>query len=243
MFCLSMVTMNRRDTLARVLEAIIATTQREAEAEGVAIYVTDNGSTDDTPDMLREMEAAGKLKAWCLPENAGTERGRNITHWPLCIGHDTVRIDDKVLMLAPGWLTVLRLQSQRNHSIVATPYDPTVLPLHALAPPLGYLNWAENRGRGGPLLFIPGEVTSALGGCDELHPDHRYGYSDCLYIERAMLLGWNFGFSLRCPVEYLARADASRRNSAAQWHAIYTEHSRQYAEAERDLYIPVGSPE
>lgn len=240
-YMLSMVTMNRRQTLFRVLDAIYDTTETEQKAEGVRVLVTDNGSTDGTVGMLRSSARWPGIEVFPLPENAGTERARNITHWPLCVGHDTVRIDDKVLPLAPDWLTVLRLQSQRHHSIVATPYDPTVTPLQVLAPTLGYVNWPENRGRGGPLIFIPGEVTAALGGCDELHPDHRYGYSDCLYIERAMLLGWKFGFSLRCPVEYLARADPSRRNSAAQWHTIYMERSRQYAEGERDLYIPIGN--
>ncbi len=238
MFALSVVTWNRRELLERVLRTVEETTRAEAESVGVKVLVTDNGSTDGTPDMLRQMEAAGKLRAWLLPENRGTAEGRN-AHWAECLGHDAVRLDDKVLPLCAGWLTALKVQSDRYHAILAPPYDPTVRHIEVLAPAVDYVGWPQDMGRGGPLIYIPAEVTAALGGVDELDPEIRYGWDDVLQIERAMLLGWNFGFTLRVPVEFLASANPARRASAMKWHPLYLERLHQYREAERDVLIPM----
>lgn len=232
MIKISMVTWNRRPILERVLQAIFDTCPEEYE-----LYVTSNACTDGTNELLKDLEAQGKLRAWYLPENLGTDIGRNASHWPECVGFDTVRMDDKVLPLASGWLTALKVASDRFHAIVGPPYDPSVRQLEVFAPPVECVDWPQDQGRGGPLLFIPGQVTAALGACDELDPEHKYGWTDCLYIERAILLGWHFNFTLHVPVEFLAQADSARRNSAMQWHPLYLERRRQYQEAERDVWI------
>lgn len=236
MYCLTMVTMNRRNILARSLEAIIATTREEAESEGVQIFVTDNASTDGTPDYLREMESQGKLKAWCMSKNLGTEVGRNV-YWQHCIGNYTVRIDDKVKPLVPGWLKSLRrLSDIHNNAVVAVPYDPTVMFLHTVAPCVSYLRWDSEQGQGGPLILIPPAVINALGACDEI-PGLVYGWGDCLYLQRAILLGYEFGFSLRSPVEFLTSASPAARAKAMEFHGVYVERLREYREGERDVFI------
>lgn len=237
MYCLSMVTLNRRSVLEQTLPAIIETTRQEAESEGVQIFVTDNGSTDGTPELLREMEAEGKIKAWCLSDNLGTEMGRNV-HFTECMGHHTLRIDDKVLPLAAGWLTALKVQSERNHAIVAPPYDPSLAWMSRVAPALEYIPWPHDHGMGGPLIFIPAEAMNQLGGCDEVE-GMVYGWGDCLYIQRAMLLGWNFGFALHVPFKFMAKASPERRAKAMEYHPLYVERMRQYQEAERDVFIPL----
>ncbi len=234
MIALSIVTMNRCEILRRTLDAMLATTTDD----DVQILVTDNASSDGTPEMLREYEAEGKIRAWLLKENLGTSGGRN-AHWAECIGHDAVRIDDKVLPLYPGWLTSLKLIAEREHAIVAVPYDPTVLGLWQLAPIVPAMTWSHEQGVGGPLIFIPGEVTEALGGVDELCPEIKYGWDDVLQIERAKLLGWKFAFSLRSPVQFLAQADPTRRNSAMDYHGLFMQRLQEYREAERDLFIPI----
>ena len=229
MICLSMVTYNRADVLARTLQAIFDTC-REDEYR---LLVSDNASIDGTRELLDRLEAEGKLKAWHLAENLGTCGGRN-AHWAECIGHDSIRMDDKVLPLVPGWLRTLKRQSEERHALVAIPYDATVQFLWNVAPPIDYVQWHVDQGRGGPLIYIPAGVIEQLGGVDELHPDIRYGWDDCLFIERALLLGWNFGFSLRVPVEFLAGASPERRASAMQYHPLYVERMRQY----KDTKLP-----
>ena len=239
-YAITMATFNRAEMLRRTLDAIITTTRREAETEGVVIYVADNASADGSADLLRQYEAEGKLRAWILKENLGTDIGRN-AFWEHTAGKDTIRIDDKVLPLCDGWLYSMKRIAYENHALVAAPYDPTVLGLLNVAPPVAYLHWDVDMGMGGPLIFIPAEARDQLGACDELFPGHLYGWSDCTYIERARLLGWHFGFSLRTPVEFLARADPTRRNAAMDYHHLYLERLREYREAERDVFIDVKS--
>lgn len=233
MIIISMVTWNRKDILERTLAAI----ERTCAGEDYRVIVTDNGSVDGSPEMLRQMEDEGKLKAYIMDENLGTEMGRNV-HFAECIGHDTIRMDDKVLPLAKGWLTALKAVADKHHAIVGPPYDESMRFLNTIAPPISYFGWQVDHGQGGPLLFIPAEATKQLGACDEI-PGMVYGWGDCLFIERARLLGWNFGFSLHVPVEFLASASPERRAKAMEYHPLYLERLREYKEAERDVFIDV----
>lgn len=239
MFAISIVTLNRADILARTLTAI-----HDTCPEAHQVHVTNNASTDSTGDLLREACRAGLVTSFVnLIENLGTSGGRN-AHWEHCIGHDSVRMDDKVLPLTSGWLTAFKRQSEQHHAIIATPYDPTVMPLHRIAPCMEYVEWPQDQGRGGPLIFIPAGVTEQTGAIDELGDEStgercKYGWCDCLQIERACLLGWHFGFSLRVPVAYLARANPARREGAMRWHPAYMERRRQYTEGERDVFVDV----
>lgn len=226
--------MNRASVLERTLQGLRDT------CEDIEILVTDNGSTDSTPDLLRAMEAAGRLRAFILPENRGTAGGRN-AHWAECIGHDTVRLDDKCLPLVPGWLKAMQRQAYERHAIVAVPYDPTVLHLWQVAPCIDFVQWDIDQGQGGPVIFIPAEVTEQLGAVDELSPDIKYGWDDCAYLERARLLGWKVGFSLRAPFEFLTGANPASRAKAMEYHPLYVERLRQYRDAERDVFIPMGA--
>ncbi len=237
-YAISMVTMNRKGILQQTLDAIISTTRREAETEGVEIFVTDNNSTDGSQELLGRYEKEGHLKSWCLSKNLGTDIGRNV-HWAETAGKDTLRMDDKVLPLCDGWLYAMKKAAYDNHALTAVPYDPTVLHLYHLAPPVPFVRWDIDQGQGGPLIFIPAEARDALGACDELFSEHRYGWTDCTYIERARLLGWHFGFTLRVPVTMLAQANPASRDFAMQYHGLYVERVRQYKEAERDVFIPI----
>ena len=233
-FAISIVTMNRKLLLSQVLAAIEATC-----FEPHIVFVTDNASTDQTPEMLKGMEKQGKLKAYCLSENMGTSGGRNaqMSDW---LGMDSVRIDDKVLVTCKGWLTALKVQSQMYHALLSVCYDPTVIHLNSLAPLLDWVQWDEQGGQGGPLMFVPGEVSAALGGADEYTDgDERcvYGFDDCSYIHRAQLLGWRYGFTFRVPHEILAQASPEGRQRAMRWHPVYQELRRQYENGDRDLYI------
>jgi len=128
-YAISIVTLNRLPILEQVLTAVWETTR----VEQPLIFVTDNGSDDGTPALLREWEREGRLRAWLLPENVGAAAGRN-AHWAECIGHDTVKLDDKVKPLCAGWLTALKALSEQHHAIVGPAYDPTVRGMEIVAP-------------------------------------------------------------------------------------------------------------
>jgi glycosyltransferase involved in cell wall biosynthesis len=239
-YVVSIVTLNRRSILEQVLAAVWETTRQE----DAAILVTDNGSDDGTPDLLRDWERQGRLRAWLLPENIGAAAGRN-AHWAECIGHDAVKLDDKVRPLCAGWLTALKALSDQHHAILGPAYDPTVRGMEIVAPCVPFIRWDSDAGVGGPYTYVPAALTEALGAWDEfVKPSgerSRYGFDDCLYIQRARLLGWTYGFSMRSPMEYLAQASPAARAHAMSFHPIYEQLLREYREAERDVLIPVES--
>ncbi len=233
---LNIVTWNRKAILQQCLEAIFETTKEESPT----VLISDNGSEDGTPELLKDLSAQGKLKAWLLPENYGIAKARN-AHWHECIGKDALKLDDKVLFLVPGWLTMLKMQSDTYHALVGIPYDPVVQPLWRIAPILDFMPWNQ-AGEGGPLTFVPGEVSAVLGAWDEI-PGCLYGWEEILYQHRAKLLGWNYGFSLRIPCKFLASASTKGREHAMQFHVDYERLDREYKEAERDLCIPIEESE
>lgn len=232
----SIVTHNRRAILERTLAALWETCTEDP----LDVLITDNGSTDGTPGYLRELVDSGErpVHIWLLPDNLGSARARN-AHWEHCIGHPAVKMDDKVEWLAQGWLKVLSRLSQESHVILGPAYDPTVRPLEVVAPCVPWIPLDGDGGIGGPYLYLPAEVTSALGMWDEL-PGVIYGWEDVLYIQRARLLGWRYGVSLRTPFCSLAQANPNARLESLAAHPIYERRLRQYREAERDVFIAAG---
>lgn len=236
-FAVSIVAYRRRDILRRTLEAVWETTREEAPL----VVCCDNNSGDGTAEMLAEYERDGRLIANCLDVNIGTSGGHN-ANLSACQGRDLVRLDDKSRVTTPGWLTSLKVISDQHHAILAPPYDPTVQSLWTIAPCVPFVQWDVNgAGVGGPLIYFPAEVMEALGAFDEIRkPDGElavYGWDDCLAVQRAAEIGWRWGFTLRCPVEFAAQASPERRAKAMEWHPAYQELLRQYREAERDLTV------
>src|SRR5207247_11362295 len=91
---------NRCATLATLLERVAP----QAQAAAAEVVVVDNGSTDGTPETLRQLEADGKLRIVFEPipgatraRNAGARAAR---------GDVLAFIDDDALP-ADGWLAAL----------------------------------------------------------------------------------------------------------------------------------------
>jgi glycosyltransferase involved in cell wall biosynthesis len=237
MFKVSLVTMNRKAIFKECLDRIIETTRHIPELE---ILVTDQGSTDGTAEMLRDYQSRGLVKAWLLPENVGVAKGRN-AHWAECVGFDTLKVDDKVFFETSMWAEILHKQSVLYHCCVGLPYDATVRGLWGLAPLTDFIGWS-GAGEGGPFLYVPGEVSSQLGGWDEI-PGLMYGWEDILYFKRAEQLGWLYGFSLRVPCRLMAEASEGTRKHAMAFHDAYVQRLEEYTQAERDLLIPIRETE
>lgn len=234
--------MNRCETLRRVLIALERHT-----FEPYHLLITDNGSSDNTPAMLTQYASdhPGQVDLWLLPENVGLARARN-AHWARCIGSDTVRLDDKIQIDSPGWSQILRRQATQHHSLIAF-LDPDTALLWdryaSEAEAVEYAPW-----KCGASMFIPAEVSAALGAWDEMTwPESGepllYGYEDLTWMDRAEAIGWKFKYSLSARATFLARASAATRATAQKYEPTYKARQAEYLNGERDIFIDIESTE
>lgn len=94
------------------LESLFAT-----DLAGAEVLVVDNGSTDETPDRLREMDG---LRSIHLPKNVGFVRGNNAGLAEIPEDHDVVLLNNDLLFTQADWLTRLRecAHDSPSHGIV-----------------------------------------------------------------------------------------------------------------------------
>lgn len=92
---------NRWDLTERCLASVRAST----DLSDVEVLAVDNGSTDETPEKLREL---GWVRTVRLPENLGFVRGNNAGIAAASAGHDVVLLNNDVVVRQPGWLDALR---------------------------------------------------------------------------------------------------------------------------------------
>ena len=233
MITISIVTLNRREVLRRALLAI-----EKATTEPYRILISDNGSTDGTPEFLAQYadEHPGLVDLWLLPENVGISKARN-AHWSHCVGQDTLRMDDKIEILSPHWSQIMRRQAREAQALIAFT-DPSTEQLWHTAvndAQVAYVpTWKCGAG-----MFIPGEVSAKLGGWDECFG--LYGHEDLAYMDRAEAIGWKFGYTLCAYARHLAAAGTKGREYVQPFIPIYEERKREYADGERDLSIPIES--
>jgi len=231
MYCISMVTMNRLDILRRVLAQI-----EHRTPEPFCFLITDNGSTDGTPDFLRQYasERPGQVDLWLLPENVGVCKARN-AHWERCIGKDAVKLDDKVEILTPHWLPIVFEQCRRLHAVMGfTDPETEHLWQHASqTEAIPYPTW-----KCGASMFIPGELSAQLGAfCEDYG---LYGHEDLDYMDRAECLGWKpWLYTLKAYGKHLARAGAWGRQYVQPFIPVYEANREAYRQGKKDLNIPV----
>lgn len=234
MLHISIVTYNRVGVLRRTLAALERHT-----FEPYQLLISDNGSSDGTSAFLIEYARAfpRAVDVWLLPKNVGIARARN-AHWGRCVGHDTVRLDDKIEVQTPYWSQIMRRQATQHHALIAFT-DPETEGLWEIANQqevVGYPTWKCGAG-----MFIPDELTVKLGAWDEMNwPDGSpllYGYEDLLWMDRAEALGWQFLYSLSTHARFLARASAESRRVAQEFEPFYKARVEEYKAGERDLFI------
>ena len=235
MYYISMVTMNRLDILRRVLAQI-----ERCTPEPFTLLITDNGSTDGTPDFLRHYagERPGQTELWLLPENVGVCKARN-AHWDWCIGQDAVKLDDKVEITTPHWLPIVFEQCRRLHAIMGFT-DPETEQLWSRAAEVeaaAFPQW-----KCGASMFIPSELSKELGAfCEDYG---LYGHEDLDYMDRAECLGWHpWLYTLKAYGKHLARAGTWGRAYVQPFIPIYEANREAYRQGERDLVIPIESTE
>jgi GT2 family glycosyltransferase len=165
-------TYNRATLLARVLEACFDQT---AEDRSYEIVLVDDGSTDETPDVI---EAARRYATSALTvvhqPNAGLARARN-AGIARATGERIIFIDDDVIPIPTFVEEHLRAASRRPQAIVRggaiEVEDPDDLPppVWSIANYSGNYFWTTN-------VSVPLATIRAIGGFDESFAE--YGWED-----------------------------------------------------------------
>ncbi|KAA0252445.1 glycosyltransferase [Acidobacteria bacterium ACD] len=86
-------------------ERCLSTLRRHTDLSSADALVVDNGSTDETPERLRELDW---LKVVALPENLGYVRGNNAGIEAADPGSDVLLLNNDVEIREDGWLDRLR---------------------------------------------------------------------------------------------------------------------------------------
>ena len=97
---------NRWDLTSRCLESL-----RQTDLTATDVLVVDNGSTDETPERLAELAAAGWPRILTLEKNLGFVRGNNagIADVTACDpAADIVLLNNDLIFTQADWLTRLR---------------------------------------------------------------------------------------------------------------------------------------
>lgn len=98
---------NRWDLTGTCLETL-----RETDLEGAEVLVVDNGSTDETPRRLAELQAEGAVRVLTLPRNVGFVRGNNAGIEAADPGSDVVLLNNDLVFTQRDWLARLRACAQ-----------------------------------------------------------------------------------------------------------------------------------
>jgi GT2 family glycosyltransferase/glycosyltransferase involved in cell wall biosynthesis len=240
-------TCNNLDLTRQCLESIRACT----EPGDYEIIAVDNGSSDGTPDYLREQEAAGHLTAILNPENLGFARASNqgaraaAGQYLVFLNNDTVA--------TPGWLGALCRcagEDERIAAVGAKLLYPDDSVQHAGAvfnankkiyhiyKSLHKDHPAVNKKRAfqvltAACLLVKREVFQAVGSFDE---QYRNGYEDvdlCLKLGRS---GYRLIYEPRALVYHLesrteGRFDWERENSnllSRRWQEVIHADDQSY---------------
>lgn len=190
---------NRWDLTERCLETL-----RETDLTGAEVLVVDNGSTDETPRRLAEIDW---VRVLTLPKNVGFVRGNNAGIETVAPGSDIVLLNSDMEFFQEDWLQRLR-ECAHSAPDVGVAGCRLVLPdgrlLHAgtyilpdtawgqqigsLEKDIGqYPGVREVEGIVFACAYIKREVIDAIGG---LALDFESYFEDTDYCLRAKNAGW-----------------------------------------------------
>ena len=214
-------TRNRARSLVQVLECF---TRLIAPADGWKLVIVDNGSTDDTPVLLRGY--AGRLPLVTLSEpRTGKNRALNAA-LPYLESGLIILTDDDVLP-QPDWLVRLR-QAAVDHP-EASLFGGTVLPHWSRTRPVWLTEWAvpfsvlyaQQRRRAGPCgceaifgpnmavrshVFDAGHRFSATVGPDQSQSMYAMG-GETEFLRRVEAAGYTGWFVPEAVVAHIIRSE------------------------------------
>ncbi len=228
-------TCNRADHLGRLLHAL---TKQTLPTDSFRILVVDDGSTDQTQSLCRDMQRTiPNLRYERVPHNRGLSNARN-TGIALCDAPLVAFTDDDCIP-RPDWLERMH-QALRTAPIVAgaieTPTDNFWKLCHNIAQFHPFLTGKKAR----PMRFIAGanmgfrrEVLTSLGGFEA---DRKIA-EDMEFVLRAGRAGFHIWFA----PETIVRHDPARTNF---WQILRysARHARTTIHLRRTYRKDTGTP-
>ena len=253
---------NRWDLTERCLETL-----RETDLTGAEVLVVDNGSTDETPRRLAEIDW---VRVLTLPRNVGFVRGNNAGIAAAAPGSDIVLLNNDMELLQEDWLQRLR-ECACSAPDIGVAGSRLVLPdgrlLHAgtyilpdtawgqqigsLEKDIGqYPGVREVEGIVFACAYIKREVIDAIGG---LALDFESYFEDTDYCLRARAAGWKtvvcggvtlvhneHGSTQKDPDAMSKLVHRSRENFRKKWTAKLEAHYRHELLWQSIMNFPTG---
>lgn len=174
---------------------------KNTDVGSVFLLMIDNGSTDDTPQILSDLESKyNNVKIMTMDSNLGVIGGRNI-------GFDFFKQEkaqyimhlDNDQFVQKGWLDHHLAVLNRGYDLIgiyAWQMGPTFLPVKCIA---SLSEWFNYVGCGGHL--IRRTVVEALGGYDErFNPSY---FEDPDYIFQSYDAGFKIGWNAKAKVVHV----------------------------------------
>jgi len=253
---------NRWDLTERCLETL-----RETDLAGAEVMVVDNGSTDETPQRLAEVDW---VRVLTLPKNLGFVRGNNAGIEAAAPGSDVVLLNNDIEFFQADWLQRLRecahsapdigvagsrLTLPDGRMLHAGTY---ILPDTAWGQQIGslekdvgqYPGVREVEGIVFACAYIKREVIDAIGG---LALDFESYFEDTDYCLRARDAGWKtvvcggvtlvhneHGSTQKDPDAMSKLFHRSRETFRKKWTAALEKHYRHELLWQSIMNFPTG---
>lgn len=229
---LSVISYNRCYETYQTLWSL-ATTGALADAEYV---VWDNGSVDDTRDMLRDLEELGILdwdRVFLSQENIGCPQALNrIMRSYRKPGQHFIKVDNDVVLETNGWVNklVAFLEEHEQVAMASAWYDELKDESQQGRIKVRHDGWIEAFPVVGHCVIHRGSFLDYTGYFDVLAPDHLYGFEDVLMAHRAAAM------RLKCAIVQDVRLRNIQRHSSLDQSEHDGERTREHVERLRSEY-------
>jgi GT2 family glycosyltransferase len=229
---LSVITYNRKEETRQTLQSLL----RTGAFEDADVIIWDNGSTDGTAEMLREM-LCGKT----LPEssvifsmdNVGCPRALNyIMRSSRRKGQHFIKVDNDVVLETNNWvIKLVAFLEQHEHVAMASAwYDELKDDSQRGRFKARHNGWFEAFPIVGHCVIHRGSFLDRTGYFDVLAPDHLYGFEDVLMAHRAATM------KLKCAVVPEVRLKNIQRHSSLDTSPHEGETTSEHVERLRPKY-------
>lgn len=189
---------NRRDLLWETLNALFLTTEHSA----FELVVVDNGSTDGSPQLLREYPYPRELGSMIegddlllLPDNIGCPLALNRMLAHRKRGQPFVKVDNDVQVLTHGWVERMARfeETHPDAAMIGAYYDGVLGPddcrKHGETEDAGHPSDAYVVDLlPGHFVWHTGSFLDRVGYFDVLAPNHLYGFEDWIMCQKAACL-------------------------------------------------------
>ena len=184
---ITVVTWNRLRLTRLCLESLLGKIR-----DNVIVHLVDNGSTDGTPEYLRDVAARHeRVRLFALPRNMGVAVAANLG-WAALDADFYLKLDNDMITLRPDWLDVLLDTAGRNPEVGLAAYQ--VCSWHKTVPVTLSSGdvFLDSDCCGGACVLVPRRSHETFGFWNEDYG--KYGFEDMEYGIRVGLGGYRAGY-------------------------------------------------